>query len=110
MVYCGYNCGQILTQANPSDPDPLEQFRLFAIMGTWMEADVVAANVSNALTQGCERVYLVDNNSPDETVKVAVCPGAMLLGLMLPEKPVGMPSAASVMVPGEPASALETTV
>ena len=78
LVYCGYNCGQILTQANPPDPDPLEEFRLFAIMATWMEADVVAATVSNALTQGCERVYLADNNSPDETVKVALDAGATL--------------------------------
>ena len=77
-IYCGYNCGQIVTEPNPADPDPLEEIRLFAIMGTWMEADVVAATVNNALTQGCERVYLVDNNSPDDTVKVALDAGAIL--------------------------------
>ena len=78
FVRCGYNCGRIVTEANPPDPDPLEEIRLFAIMGTWMEADVVAATVSSALTQGCERVYLVDNDSPDDTVKVALGAGATL--------------------------------
>src|SRR5438876_940262 len=78
FVRCGYNCGRIVTEANPPDPDPLEEIRLFAIMGTWMEADVVAATVSSALTQGCERVYLVDNDSPDDTVKVALDAGATL--------------------------------
>ena len=58
----------------------LEDFRLFAILGTWMEADVIEATVKNAFTQGCERVFLVDNESPDETVDRAIDAGAELAG------------------------------
>jgi hypothetical protein len=51
---------------------------MFGVLGTWMEADVVAASVRNAITQGCERVYLVDNGSPDDTVEVACAEGAIV--------------------------------
>jgi hypothetical protein len=51
---------------------------MFGIIGTWMEVDVIAATVKNAMTQGCERVYLVDNNSPDATVAAACAAGAIL--------------------------------
>jgi hypothetical protein len=43
-----------------------------------MEEDVVAATVANCLAQGCERVYLVDNDSPDRTVQRATAAGAVL--------------------------------
>jgi hypothetical protein len=65
-------------EANPPEPHALGSFRLFAVVGTWMEADVIESTVANALTQGCERVYLVDNDSPDETVAAGVAAGAML--------------------------------
>jgi hypothetical protein len=51
---------------------------MFAILCAWMEADVVGATVANAFAQGCDRVYLVDNDSPDDTVRVAVEAGAVL--------------------------------
>jgi hypothetical protein len=51
---------------------------LFAIVVTWMEADVIEATVRNALAQGCERVLVVDNDSPDDTVARAVTAGAEL--------------------------------
>jgi hypothetical protein len=57
---------------------PLDELRLFAVLGTWMEADVVEACVRNALAQGVEEVFLVDNDSPDDTVAVAVAAGASL--------------------------------
>jgi hypothetical protein len=63
---------------NPSDAKVLPPFRMFAITGTWMEADIIAATIHNARTQGCERVYLVDNGSPDDTVDVARREGAIL--------------------------------
>jgi hypothetical protein len=65
--------------AAPGDrPEPLRSFRFFAVLHTWMEEDVVAATVTNCLRQGCERVYLVDNGSPDRTVERAVQAGALL--------------------------------
>src|SRR5690242_8760943 len=63
---------------NPSLPKTLPGFRMFGVLGTWMEADVVAATVRSAMMQGCERVYLVDNRSPDDTVEIAVKAGAIL--------------------------------
>ena len=65
---------------NPVRPKRLPGFKLFAILGTWMEADVVEATVRNAFTQGCDRVFLVDNDSPDETVVRARSAGADLVG------------------------------
>lgn len=67
-----------VTQANPDPPQVLDTFRFFAILGTWNESDVVGATVTNALTQGCERIYLVDNDSPDDTVACAEAAGAVL--------------------------------
>jgi hypothetical protein len=70
--------GRIVTRAQPRRPHPLPAFRLYAVLGTWMEADVVEACVRNAFTQGCERVFLVDNDSPDDTVPRALAAGAEL--------------------------------
>jgi hypothetical protein len=49
---------------------------LFAVLATWNEADIVEATVANALAQGCERVYLIDNDSDDDTVARAEAAGA----------------------------------
>jgi hypothetical protein len=68
----------VVPRRNPAEPRVLEDFRLFAIVGTWMEADVIEATVKNAFTQGCERVFLVDNESPDDTVEKATAAGAEL--------------------------------
>ena len=68
----------IVPEDNPARPDPLPSFRLFAILGTWLEADVVAATVRNAFTQGCEHVYVVDNDSPDDTAATAQAAGAIV--------------------------------
>jgi hypothetical protein len=68
----------VRVEANPSAPEPLESFRLFAVVGAWAEADVIGATVANAFAQGCERVYLVDNDSPDDTVAEALRAGAIL--------------------------------
>lgn len=50
--------------------------RLMAIVSTWYDSDVIGATVRNCFAQGCERVYLLDNDSPDDTVKVAEAAGA----------------------------------
>ena len=66
------------TAPNPEDPTPLADFRFFAVLGTWMEEDVVEATVRNAFAQGVEAVYLVDNASTDATVERALAAGATL--------------------------------
>ncbi|MGH3548601.1 MAG: glycosyltransferase family 2 protein [Pseudonocardiaceae bacterium] len=58
---------------------PLPEFRFFGIVGTWMEEDIISASVSNAFHQGCEKVFLVDNGSSDQTVKKAQSSGATLV-------------------------------
>ncbi len=68
----------VVVEDQPTDPRPLEGCPLYAIVATWMEADVIAATVRNAFTQGCERVLLVDNDSPDDTVAEALGAGAEL--------------------------------
>jgi hypothetical protein len=68
----------IATERNPPDARVLPSVRLFAVLGTWMESDIVAATINNALTQGCERVYLIDNGSTDDTIKIARQEGAIL--------------------------------
>jgi hypothetical protein len=67
----------VVTQAQPPRPKPVD-FKLFAIVGAWMEADVIGATIRNAFAQGCERVFLVDNESVDGTVDEAVAAGAVL--------------------------------
>ena len=71
----GYAIG---CQANPARPEIVADFRFFAVLGTWMEEDVVEATVRNAFAQGVEAVYLVDNASTDATVQRAVGAGATL--------------------------------
>jgi hypothetical protein len=70
----------VLSRPNPLSARPLSTFRLFALIGTWMEADIIEATVKNAFTQGCDRVFLVDNESPDDTVARAVAAGAEFAG------------------------------
>jgi hypothetical protein len=67
-----------LPEDNPPDAQVLEEFRFFAILGTWMEADIVEATVRNAFAQGVEAVYVVDNASTDATVERALSAGAIL--------------------------------
>jgi hypothetical protein len=59
-------------------PDPLGDVPLYAVIATWCEEDVIEATVRNALAQGVDRVYLIDNASPDATVERALAAGATL--------------------------------
>lgn len=68
----------VAVEPQPDSPEPLPDFKLFAVIGTWMEEDVVGATVANAFAQGCERVFLVDNESTDRTVAEATAAGAEL--------------------------------
>jgi hypothetical protein len=65
-------------ESNPARPEVVAGSRLFAVLGTWMEEDIVEATVRNAFAQGVEAVYLVDNASTDATVPLAVGAGATL--------------------------------
>ncbi|MEM8619404.1 MAG: glycosyltransferase family 2 protein [Actinomycetota bacterium] len=49
-----------------------------AVVATWMEADIIEATVANLFEQGCDRVFVIDNDSPDDTVERAVDAGAEL--------------------------------
>jgi hypothetical protein len=75
-----------VAQDQPARPNPLAGIRLFAIIGAWMEEDVIGATVANAFAQGCERVYLVDNDSRDGTVREAVAAGAELAEVFATEQ------------------------
>jgi hypothetical protein len=66
----------VRTEADPVVPDVLDDVVLYALIGTWMEADVIADTVANAFAQGADRVFVVDNDSPDDTVERAVAAGA----------------------------------
>lgn len=70
----------VVDEPQPMSPRPIPDFRLFAILGTWMEEDIVEACVANAFEQGCEEVYLIDNGSTDDTVPRAVAAGAIPVG------------------------------
>jgi hypothetical protein len=71
--------GRVLHEPNPADAEVVPDFRFFAVLGTWMEEDVVEATVKNAFAQGVEAVYMVDNASTDATVARAVDAGATLV-------------------------------
>jgi peptidoglycan/xylan/chitin deacetylase (PgdA/CDA1 family)/glycosyltransferase involved in cell wall biosynthesis len=65
-------------EGNPAVARPLDPLRLFAVIGSWNEEDVIQATVANCARQGCERVYLVDNASDDRTADRAQDMGAIL--------------------------------
>ena len=76
----------ITTLPNPLSPHVVPHFRLFAVLGTWMEADVIAATIRNATTQGCERIYVIDNGSTDDTTTIAVHEGAIIARSFITER------------------------
>lgn len=51
---------------------------LYAVIGTWFEADVIEATVKNCLANGFSKVFIVDNASPDDTCAVAQAAGATI--------------------------------
>jgi len=78
-ILSSQNLKHIVSEANPPDARPPETFRFFAIVGTWMEEDIVEATVRNAFAQGVEAVFVVDNASTDRTVERATAAGATLV-------------------------------
>src|SRR6478672_9554231 len=53
-------------------------FQMFGLVAAWYEADIIADCVRHQFAQGCERVFLIDNASPDDTVEQALAAGAEL--------------------------------
>lgn len=66
----------VISEPQPRDASPLQSFGFFAIVGTWMEADIIEATIANAFAQGVDRVFVADNDSPDSTVACAERAGA----------------------------------
>jgi len=52
-------------------------FSFHAVLFTWYEEDIIEACVKNLFAEGVERVFLIDNGSPDKTIELAVKGGAL---------------------------------
>jgi len=72
----GAGTQQIPNETNPVDPDTIADFRLHAVIKTWMDEDIIEACVRNAFAQGADAVFLVDNASTDATCARARDAGA----------------------------------
>ena len=51
---------------------------LNAVMCVWNEEDIIESTIKHAFAQGCSNVFIVDNDSTDETVNIAISAGAIL--------------------------------
>jgi glycosyltransferase involved in cell wall biosynthesis len=70
-----WNPNWVRAEDDPASPCPVSA-RLFAIIGSYNDEDIIEATVANAFTQGVERVFVVDNASTDDTVARAEQAGA----------------------------------
>lgn len=61
-------------------------FSLYAVLFVWFEDDIIEACVKNLFAEGVERVFLIDNDSPDKTVEVAVRAGALHVETVVSER------------------------
>jgi len=53
---------------------------LNAVMCVWNEEDIIESTVKHLFAQGCSNVFIVDNDSTDNTIKNAIKSGAVLAG------------------------------
>jgi glycosyltransferase involved in cell wall biosynthesis len=60
-----------------SDGERQKPFAFHVVLFTWYEEDIIEACVKNLLAEGVERIFLIDNGSPDATVELAVRAGAL---------------------------------
>ena len=72
---------QLVLPKENTGSTPLASFSLYALLFTWYESDIIAANIRNLFEQGIERVFLIDNDSPDDTREIAEENGAEILGI-----------------------------
>lgn len=66
----------VIIETHPVCDTKQQDVVIYAIVSTWHEADVVEAAVKNCFAHGCEKVFIVDNDSPDDTRERAVAAGA----------------------------------
>jgi hypothetical protein len=71
------NCSTSLINVSEMEPESYS-VELYATISTWMDADIIEANVKNCFANGCSRVYLLDNDSSDGTVEAAMSAGATI--------------------------------
>lgn len=78
---CGAMAGHIhlypSTDVAPRRATP-STAEIYAVIGTWHEADVIEATVKNCLANGVKKVFIIDNDSPDRTCAVAEAAGAIV--------------------------------
>ncbi|MEW5773906.1 MAG: glycosyltransferase family 2 protein [Thermodesulfobacteriota bacterium] len=70
-------CDKVMAFDLPEPHQPARPFRFYAIMTVWSEADIIAATVKNLYAEGCDRVFVLDNDSDDDTMIRAVAAGAV---------------------------------
>ena len=51
---------------------------LNAVISTWNDADIIGASVRNCFREGCDRVFILDNDSSDGSVEEAIKAGAKI--------------------------------
>lgn len=49
---------------------------IYAIISTWHDGDIIYDAVRNCFNNGCSKVFVLDNNSPDNSVSEAIRAGA----------------------------------
>jgi hypothetical protein len=49
---------------------------LYGLISTWHDADIIQAAIDNCRFHGCSKIWVLDNNSPDECADVAKRSGA----------------------------------
>lgn len=63
-----------------------KEIPIYAMIGVYNEDDIIYATVKNAFMQGCERVFLIDNCSQDNTVSEAKAAGAEIYKIFKTEE------------------------
>jgi hypothetical protein len=66
------------SEDNPERPHVVPEIVRYATIKAWNEEDVKEATVRNAVLQGAQRVFVIDNGSHDETVERAESAGATI--------------------------------
>ena len=59
---------------------------LNAVMCVWNEEDIIESTVKHCIAQGCSNIFIVDNNSTDKTVEIAINAGAVLANSFASER------------------------